>query len=746
MLIFFRRSLFLAIVIFVNMAIPTLSGDVVPPDVPEPAFEDCQSTVNLEFGDVNPCWPGETIKIAVTVQNDLDAIDGLYINGSYSSNLTYDGVDFTNSPWLGTYTDNSGSGIINIQLDEESGGLLNPVGAPGIRVFDLVFTISAQASYDIYFEAAAFDAINLASFDGDPGVCLVTGTENAAATIPQKVIEVTFGPAKGYSSLGHSWSPPDSLDITKDTIRVNVPVYIYTNFPMWLFQLIINDGPSDGYTVDGFEPEYGFEYFDLDDDKFIIAGGFTENPGNYQTFYLGDIRVIIDDFSVEYNNLNFDFPIILPIDFVAEGASQGTPVFTYVQQRWSYEFFYFDDITEIDYGIELPIYSIFLDVEDAEVDPLGYVDVPISVTPTFWTQFMRIFVGFDDSKLAYETVIPGPDQMPVVSGYIAGLDANGYRVYQFLPDDPYLIGKYAFPDLEQTMFTIRFRALEGFDPGSETEVIFTNPHPTNDPSLFLDYFSENSDKIRRDDGMTDVWSTSSGIITNPFRLTLGWGVADCINEDEAQIPIVVEYINFYTSPGEKSELRLTGEPGDISSIDIADIQGFIEQECFPDPSWDCPIHMVFDESLWEGATIAMINTSHLGNEPAMINIEEFWIMSEELGEQVWAALPDPLEYDCSSRGLTDNELPALVPNYPNPFNARTTLSFNIPEDCYVDLEIYDLLGRKVTTLVSGYTRAGEHAIIWDGSNDGGKPVSGGIYFYVLETADYRESRKMLYLK
>lgn len=84
----------------------------------------------------------------------------------------------------------------------------------------------------------------------------------------------------------------------------------------------------------------------------------------------------------------------------------------------------------------------------------------------------------------------------------------------------------------------------------------------------------------------------------------------------------------------------------------------------------------------------------------------------------------------------------LLSNYPNPFNPVTTIVYELPENCRVDLEIYNLLGEKITTLVSAVQNAGHKQVQWDARNQ----VS-GIYYYRLTTSTgYRAAGKLLLLK
>ncbi len=89
---------------------------------------------------------------------------------------------------------------------------------------------------------------------------------------------------------------------------------------------------------------------------------------------------------------------------------------------------------------------------------------------------------------------------------------------------------------------------------------------------------------------------------------------------------------------------------------------------------------------------------------------------------------------------------ALMQNYPNPFNPVTDIRFNIAKSGKASLVIYDLLGRKVRTLVNGYVSYGKHGVQWDGTDDYGYPVSSGVYFYRLETKDFSQTMKMVLMK
>ena len=88
----------------------------------------------------------------------------------------------------------------------------------------------------------------------------------------------------------------------------------------------------------------------------------------------------------------------------------------------------------------------------------------------------------------------------------------------------------------------------------------------------------------------------------------------------------------------------------------------------------------------------------------------------------------------------------LHQNYPNPFNPVTTLRYDLPETGLVTITIYDMLGRQVKTLINRTQDAGYKSVIWNATNDYGKPVSAGIYLYQIQAGEYIITKKMMLLK
>jgi len=88
----------------------------------------------------------------------------------------------------------------------------------------------------------------------------------------------------------------------------------------------------------------------------------------------------------------------------------------------------------------------------------------------------------------------------------------------------------------------------------------------------------------------------------------------------------------------------------------------------------------------------------------------------------------------------------LEPNYPNPFNPETTITYQIPKASQVKLEIINILGQPVITLVDKEQLAGFYSVQWNGKDDSGRSVPSGVYVYRLAAGQFVESKKMLLLR
>lgn len=88
----------------------------------------------------------------------------------------------------------------------------------------------------------------------------------------------------------------------------------------------------------------------------------------------------------------------------------------------------------------------------------------------------------------------------------------------------------------------------------------------------------------------------------------------------------------------------------------------------------------------------------------------------------------------------------LEQNYPNPFNPETVISFSLPKSGSVSIKIYDVLGNEVRTLINEERVAGKHNIYWNSTDNSGKRVSSGVYFYTISADNFTQTKKMVLMK
>jgi len=112
---------------------------------------------------------------------------------------------------------------------------------------------------------------------------------------------------------------------------------------------------------------------------------------------------------------------------------------------------------------------------------------------------------------------------------------------------------------------------------------------------------------------------------------------------------------------------------------------------------------------------------------------------------------NPVAVSTSAMGIDGNEtIPdefALNQNYPNPFNPSTQISFDVPQGGeHIMLNIYNILGQNVSTLVNGVMNPGTYTMEWNATDEAGNPVASGIYFYELRSSSFIARKKMLLIR
>jgi flagellar hook assembly protein FlgD len=89
---------------------------------------------------------------------------------------------------------------------------------------------------------------------------------------------------------------------------------------------------------------------------------------------------------------------------------------------------------------------------------------------------------------------------------------------------------------------------------------------------------------------------------------------------------------------------------------------------------------------------------------------------------------------------------ALMQNYPNPFNPTTTIEYQLAAQSMTNIEVYNMLGERVVTLVNEVQPAGFYTVQWNGASQSGMKVATGVYFYRMRAGDFTTVKKMLLMK
>jgi len=88
----------------------------------------------------------------------------------------------------------------------------------------------------------------------------------------------------------------------------------------------------------------------------------------------------------------------------------------------------------------------------------------------------------------------------------------------------------------------------------------------------------------------------------------------------------------------------------------------------------------------------------------------------------------------------------LINNYPNPFNPETTIRYSVKETSPVTIEVYNLKGQLVHTLVNEVQTPGHYSVVWNGRDNHNQPVASGVYLYKMSSSKYSSTKKMILMK
>jgi len=158
--------------------------------------------------------------------------------------------------------------------------------------------------------------------------------------------------------------------------------------------------------------------------------------------------------------------------------------------------------------------------------------------------------------------------------------------------------------------------------------------------------------------------------------------------------------------------------------------------------------IIFDiDSTAMDEVVIIDSASYLGAQPL-----EF-TLSDDYGNLVFTPYFTPGSVEIKHGTPVDEKKSEVIPdrfsmaqNVPNPFNPSTKICFALPRNTDVSLNVYNILGQKVRTLIDGPMAAGQHEVIFDGRGDDDSIVASGVYFYRIDAGEFHQSRKMTLMK
>jgi hypothetical protein len=268
-------------------------------------------------------------------------------------------------------------------------------------------------------------------------------------------------------------------------------------------------------------------------------------------------------------------------------------------------------------------------------------------------------------------------------------------------------------------------------------------------------------------------STDNNILNFDFvDFNNGWAVADSFDGSNIMPPLKILHT---TDAGANWSVQLTDNtPGVSEGIQFVDVNnGWVVGNSGK------IYHTTNGGTNWVKVTNAGVSSSTRAQSPFFLNADTGWIVGDNAllhttnAGQSWSNLSTPYGptniyfvdanngWSTSDNGgmiahTTSGGEPTLVQenytlnlpsgfelsqNYPNPFNPSTTISFSLPSKGFVSLKVFDLIGRRVATIISEELPAGNHSRQWNANN-----LASGIYFYRLQTGSFTETKKLLFLK
>ena len=279
---------------------------------------------------------------------------------------------------------------------------------------------------------------------------------------------------------------------------------------------------------------------------------------------------------------------------------------------------------------------------------------------------------------------------------------------------------------------------------NEVQYLTLNPLVSNDSTLLANYKLKNA-------GSLDIRVSGSYLYsTIPYDTTFNYnvGYADLTKPLITSSRDNIYQIQLPEQSFDKETYIVVGKNGFISdsSIDLENILSEVYTVGPIQKDLNVPAQISFELSdvniedvsigFWDGESWRELQTTISSNKKSLRAV------SSTLGHFALIKKGSTAPLSISEEALIPTEY-ALSQNYPNPFNPETRISYDIINSGNVSINIFDILGRKITTLVNEYKAPGRYNVIWKGNDANGNPVGSGVYLYQLKSGSYSKTKKMV---
>ncbi|MBA4405781.1 hypothetical protein C0389_00760 [bacterium] len=256
---------------------------------------------------------------------------------------------------------------------------------------------------------------------------------------------------------------------------------------------------------------------------------------------------------------------------------------------------------------------------------------------------------------------------------------------------------------------------------------------------------------------TALGGTSGWLVTNSYALssltqgaTYYWQVRARLASPPNTVSNYSSVAQFTVAPGASPVVVLPANPlvGQAINSTAANLSWIVPAQSTSALTYDLQISKNKDMS---GATL--INNLPQPNykaENLSANTKYYWQVRSRNAGGSFSSYSYKGEFSTGTATAVEEDIiPTtfeLSQNYPNPFNPTTKISYALPQNAYVSIKVYDMLGREVRSLVSNEMLAGSHSIEWSGEDNTGNKVASGAYIYRITAGNFVSTKKMVLIK